>query len=167
MRAFRFDVPSTLRRDAAVRCAGCGLVIVGGGDACQGLFEREMGREYSDYRFARHHRTVVDIYALQHPDRYCASAKSFAAHLTGLCAAIEAPGHPTLLRDLQQWLSHPRQLARPVPPTDRGAVTIADVLAVDEPDAHAATVEGWARSTWTAYRPLHGVAREWVARVPR
>ena len=40
-------------------------------------------------RFARYHRIVVEVYALQHPERYGRSAKSFAAHLTGLGAWIE------------------------------------------------------------------------------
>lgn len=152
---------------SAARCDGCGLAIEGGRNACQELFEREMAREFSDCRFARHHRMAVDTYALQHPDRYCASAKSLAAHLTGMCAAIEHPGHPTLLRDLQQWLSGPRELVKPPLPSQCGEITIADVLMASEPDDHAAIVRKWASSTWGAYRDLHGIAREWVALVLR
>ena len=58
-------------------------------EGCQRLFESIGLREYDDMRFARYHRIVVDVYAMQHPDRYGRSAKSFAAHLTGLCAWLE------------------------------------------------------------------------------
>ncbi len=66
-------------------CAGCGLAIEGGTQACQALFDGMTLRAMSDMRYARVHRLAVDAYAMQHPDRYGRSAKSFAAHLTGLC----------------------------------------------------------------------------------
>ncbi len=110
---------------------------------------------------------AVDAYCLQHPDRYCASATSVAAHLTGLCAALEYPRHPSLLRALQRRLRGKPALRRPVPPTVRGALTIADVRAATDPDAHDLMIERWARSVWEAYEPLHSVAREWIGRVLR
>src|SRR5437016_8046358 len=70
-------------------CASCGLVVARGTEGCQRLFEAIGLREYENMRFARYHRIVVDVYALQHPDRYGRSAKSFAAHLTGLSAWLE------------------------------------------------------------------------------
>lgn len=156
--------PGTL----AVACDGCGLVLEGGAAGCQAIFDAETARQYADWRFAGRHRMCIDTYALQHPDRYCRSAISFAAHLTGLCAAFDHPDHPTLLRDLQRWLSGRPALDRPVEPADRGALRIDELTAVgDDSAAYAAATERWARSTWAAYAALHGLAREWVAGVLR
>lgn len=152
----------------ATACDGCGLVLDGGTAGCQAIFDAESARQYADVRLARHHRLCVDTYALQHPDRYCRSAISFAAHLTGLCAAMDHPGHPTLLRDLQQWLSGRPALDRPVEPADRGALRIDELAAAgDDPAAYTAATERWASSTWAAYAALQGLAREWVAAVLR
>ncbi len=58
-------------------------MVPDGTAGCVALFEEVQVRDYSDFRYARVYRKMVDTYCLQHPDRYCASAKSFAAHLTG------------------------------------------------------------------------------------
>ncbi|MDP9251421.1 MAG: DUF5946 family protein [Chloroflexota bacterium] len=108
-------------------CAGCGVAVDGGTEGCQRLFESIGLHEYEDMRFARHHRIVVDVYAMQHPDRYGRSAKSFAAHLTGLCA----------------WLEDE-----------------------DDPIRYGGALRRWARSTWSAYAPLHAIARVWIATAP-
>ncbi len=55
-------------------------------------------------RFARYHRIVVDVYALQHPERYGRSAKSFAAHLTGLCAWIENEAEVQSVNVRRAWI---------------------------------------------------------------
>lgn len=149
----------------ATACAGCGLVIEGGTDGCQALFDDEAAREYQDVRFARHRRMVVDTYCLQHPDRYCASAISLAAHLTGMCIAVEHAIDQVRLNDdvVQRWLSRRPVLTKPVLPLMRGTLTIADLRAATEPEAHAAVAHRWATDTWAAYADLHGVAREWLA----
>ena len=56
---------------------------------CQEMFDHLLARSFSDLTYGRFHRIFVDLYSLQHPDKYCASAKSFAAHLTGLCCVME------------------------------------------------------------------------------
>lgn len=74
---------------------------------------------------------------MQHPDRYGRSAKSFTAHLTGLCAWLESEGDAqTVNVAVQRWLSGPSPIG----------------------DA----VGRWARATWGAYAPLHAKAREWI-----
>jgi hypothetical protein len=151
--------------DASSRCSGCRLTIAGGTAGCQAIFDELAQREYGDFRYGRSHRLRVDTYCLQHPDRYCASAKSLMAHLTGLCAAMEYPTHPTLLGALQHSLDGKRAIERPVPPAFRGALTIADVRDPPDADAYSGLVERWARSTWVAYRPLQPVARAWIRRI--
>jgi hypothetical protein len=109
---------------------------------------------------------VVDTYCLQHPERYCASAISLAAHLTGLCIAMEHRSREEELNAaIQRWLSRRPELTKPPLPPTRGPLTIAAVRAATELIDHRAAVDGWARGTWDAYAALHPVARAWVARV--
>jgi hypothetical protein len=51
-----------------------------------------LARDFSDVAYFRVHRLMVDVYSLHHPDRYCASGKSLAAHLTGLGVLLERGG---------------------------------------------------------------------------
>ncbi len=75
------------------RCQGCGLVIAHGADGCQDRFDvfrvREARELAPDYRSTR---LTIDVYSLQHSERYCVSAKSLAAHLTGVAWSIEHDG---------------------------------------------------------------------------
>jgi hypothetical protein len=147
-------------------CTGCGLVVPGGVDGCQSLFDDESARQYGDARFAARRRMVVDTYCLQHPERYCASPISMAAHLTGLCIAMEHRGREEELNAaVQRWLSRRPELTKPPLPALRGPLTIAAVRAATDLNDHRAAVDGWARGTWDAYATLHPVAREWVAKV--
>ena len=107
---------------------------------------------------------TVDVYCLQHPDRYCVSAKSLAAHLTGLGWAIDHGVDGRGLGALRRALDGPVELVKPEIPRERGSLTIADVAAVSGADAYPATVDAWARSTWDAYASLHDVARTWITR---
>lgn len=146
------------------RCDGCGLVIEGGAAACQALFDELLAQSFTNLALMRVHRMVVDTYALQHPDRYCASVTSLAAHLTGLCWVLEYKGNRATGSDqLRRWLNSRPQIDKPPIPAFRGRITV-DVLqgAADGarlgPDA-----ERWARDTWDAYAPLHALAHQWVA----
>jgi hypothetical protein len=148
---------------AALRCSGCGLAVEGGDAACHRFFEDLTARSFTDIRFGGVHRMVVDIYALQHPDRYCISAKSLAAHLCGLCEIVERGGNPTLPnKALRAWLDGPSDLLRPELPKERGAMTIGDVRTIAAPEAYREAVRNWADSVWAAYRPLHALARQWL-----
>ena len=109
-------------------------------------------------------RLSVDVYCLQHPDRYCVSAKSLAAHLTGLAWWIEHGPDERGLRALQRALDGTPQLEKPPIPPERGALTIADVATAADGNNYTQAVTAWATSTWTAYAPLHHTARAWVGR---
>jgi hypothetical protein len=147
-------------------CDGCGLAVEGATEGCQALFDDESVREYGDVRFAGRRRLVVDTYALQHPERYCRSATSLAAHLTGLCVAVEHRAREEVLNNaVQRWLSRRPQLSKPAMPAARGSLTIADVMAATDAIDHRSTVERWARGTWAAYVDLQPIARAWVGQV--
>ena len=142
------------------RCTGCGHPA---GDAgCRAEFEVLLARDFSDSAYFRLHRLMVDTYSLQHPDRHCVSAKSLAAHLTGLCWALEHGGATAVGDgDLGRWLDGPVELDKPPIPELRGERTIQTAMAAVGLEAYQAAVEGWARSTWEAYSALHPIARQW------
>src|SRR5262249_25137800 len=144
-------------------CAGCGLRVSGGTAGCQALMDELLARDFSNVIYFRVHRQMVDTYALQHPERYCASAKSLAAHLTGLCWLLERGGSRAVGSEpLRRWLDGKVALDKPELPAERGSLTIADVRGIDDPVAYAAAVDRWARATWEAYAPLHGLAHDWI-----
>lgn len=149
-------------------CSGCGLAAPGGARGCEAILHELSARDFADLRYFRLHRLMIDAYCLQHPDRYCRSAKSLAAHLVSLCLILEhGADAATGSRCLQRLLDGAPQLERPAVPAFRGAVTIADVRDADNPDAYAQAVRNWAEAVWRAYAVLHPFAREWAERTSR
>jgi hypothetical protein len=111
-------------------CSGCGLSVPGGTAGCRAIFDEYIALEWGNPISYRYHRMFVDTYCLQHPDQFCVSAKSFAAHLTGLCAAFEHKSHPSVLNAVNRWLSRNPPITKPQLPAFRGALTIAEVRVV-------------------------------------
>jgi hypothetical protein len=146
-------------------CSGCGLNLAGGTEACERIFQQLVGRGFTDAAYSQVHRLMVDTYCLQHPDRYCASAKSLAVHLTGLCWILEHNGSRAVgEQNVRKWLDGPSPIERPAPPSLRGQLTIADVFGSKDAASYLEAVERWAHATWDAYSPLHPHAREWISR---
>jgi hypothetical protein len=147
----------------ASRCTGCGVLVENGTQGCRDIFNALGIRAWEDPRIGRFHWTLVDAYALQHPDEFCASAKSLAAHLAGLCAGLEHAGNASLRPALQRWLNGRSPVAKPELPEFRGSLTIADVAAAaTDPDSYERVVDAWAGVVWAAYAPSQALAREWV-----
>lgn len=139
------------------------MAIAGGTAGCQALFDefrvREMAELAGSYAATR---LTVDVYCLQHPERYCVSAKSLAAHLTGLCWALNHGISEGGLRELKRRLEARRDLVKPRIPADHGKLTVADIVGVAGPDEYTQALDRWARSTWDAYRDLQEIARAWI-----
>jgi hypothetical protein len=135
-----------------------------GREACQKLFDEVLAREFGDYKYARMHRLTVDVYALQHPSEYMRSAKSYAAHLTGMYVALDLGDTSEVNRAVQQWLNGSKGFPRPdhPAPRQRGVLTIIHVHEAVEPEDHLRRVHEWALSAWEAWRAYHHVARQWV-----
>jgi hypothetical protein len=149
-------------------CDQCGWAEAGGRQGCRERFEALLARDFSDPLFFRAHRMFVDTYCLQHPEDYCASAKSLAAHLAGLCWILEsAAGAAVGPGRLHRWLSGDRRLDKPKLPEQRGVLTIGDLPQGGSPAEWARKVREWAGCTWAAYAQLHPVARSWVAEAAR
>lgn len=145
-------------------CSGCGRAVAGGTEGCRGEFDALLARDFSDPRFFASHRLFVDIYSLQHPDEFCRSAKSLAAHLCGLGLILEhGASAATGAAALRAWLDGPCALDKPAVPADRGAITLGDLAGIDDPAAWRSALDRWAASTWEAWRGLHAVARTWIA----
>ena len=125
-------------------------------------FEALGVERFDDAELASDWRLIVDCYSVQH-DKYILSGRSLAAHLTGVGIAIEHDdGDGSLLRAMQQWLSRTRELPKPAVPTDRGAVTIDDVIGAAPEERHA-VVERWAAAAWEAWAAHQELARDWIA----
>jgi hypothetical protein len=145
-------------------CPECGAAVKDGRAGCQRLFDEVLAREFGDYRYAREHRLMVDAYALQHPDEYMRSAKSYAAHLTGAYVAIECGSVAEANRAIQRWLSGSKTLHRPQQPDpgQRGTLTVLHVHVAADPDDHARRVREWATSAWAAWGTYRLIAKQWT-----
>jgi hypothetical protein len=150
-------------REKAQVCAECGVRTAAGEPDCAGLRDELFARDFEQPAlYGRQHRLAVDCYCVQHSS-YVRSAKSLAAHLCGLCVALERDDDQALLTGLQRWLSTNPGLAKPDLPAFRGDLTIAHVSGIDDPQAYAIAVREWAVSSWNAYRAHHELARQWLA----
>ena len=113
----------------------------------------------------RPNRLAIDAFALQHPKRWCKSAKSYAGHLTGLCCGIEFSGSEKVHHAIQKWLSTSADnlgLLRPEEPKLRGQLTVEHVSQASDPNEFDYRVSEWATCLWTAYTSQHDIARAWV-----
>src|SRR5215210_7788729 len=122
-------------------CDDCGAVVPGGKAGCLKLFEEIIAREFGDYRYGRIHRLTVDAYSLQHPNAYMRSGKSFAAHLTGIYAALEYEDALIINQTVQKWLSINPKIDKPARiPEQRGNLTITYIHSAVDADEYGKRV---------------------------
>jgi Family of unknown function (DUF5946) len=144
-------------------CSACGAKVQEGRAGCRKIFEEVLVRDYSDYRYGRSHRLLVDVYSLQHPDDHMRSGKSFAAHLTGICAVLEYDDPMAINAAVQKWLNGRRTIAKPsILPHPRSTLTIVDVHAARDPASHHKVVQEWAQEVWQDWSDYHSLARDWI-----
>ncbi len=143
-------------------CPSCGASAVGGGEGCQALFNELNARVYGNVEYAATHDLLVDSYCMQHPELYCRSAKSYAAHLTRLCCGLEYGAARRIYASIQNWLNGALDLEKPEAPENRGQVTVADVRAARNLEEYTEKVHEWARSVWEAYQSQHRIAHGWI-----
>ena len=144
-------------------CEDCGAVVVEGRAGCLKLFEEVIAREFSDYRYGKIHRLTVDAYSLQHPDAYMRSGKSFAAHLTGIFAALEAEDALAVNRTMRKWLdTNPKIEKTAELPRRRGKLTITFIHSAANADEHNKRVREWAQDVWRAWSEHHVLAKQLI-----
>lgn len=146
---------------ASVPCPACGAPL-GGRAGCQAAFDALSAASWTSPARGSVHHLLVDAYCMQHPEDYCRSAKSYAAHLAGLCCGVESGGDSRLYWTIARWLDGARELTKPAVPSARGMVTVADAAGATNDAAYAAHVRVWARAVWAAYSPQHELARTWL-----
>ena len=137
----------------AAKCADCGAYIPHGYEGCEALWHEAF------YVYQIGHPAAFDAYCMQHLPRYCASAKSYAAHLTRLCCGLEYDADVQVYGAIQRWLNGNRMLEKPASLPFLGAITIADV---HQAQWTTAVVQAWVESVWAAYAPQHALAHAWI-----
>jgi hypothetical protein len=144
-------------------CPSCGARL-GGPEECQAAFEQLSAQAWSSPARGAIHNLVVDTFAMQHSEGHGKSAKSYAAHLTALCCAIEAGGDRQLYWAIARWLDGPRPatIERPADLSFRGRLTIAGVLTPEREEDYPDLVRRWAVDVWNAYASQHELARAWL-----
>jgi hypothetical protein len=149
-------------KSQAETCQSCGARVAGGRAGCQALFNELGARSYNNPGYAAVHELLVDAYCLQHPEPYCHSAKSYAAHLTRMCCGIERAGDRKIYRAIHIWLGGPAKIEKPEVLASRGELTIAHVQAARNVEEHQKAVREWAENVWKAYARQHELARKWL-----
>lgn len=144
------------------QCPDCGATVSGGRAGCQALFEEASLRAYSDPLYAATYALALDAYCMQHPDEYCRSAKSYAAHLTRLCCGLEQNGDHKVYEAIQRWLNGAAPVEKPEVPSYRGQLTVANLTRASDVAEYKEIVRAWAESTWEAYAAQHELARNWI-----
>ena len=131
-------------------------------EKCAVIWNETLAKEFSDFRYGRVHRLTVDTYSLQHPDVYMISSKSYAAHLTGMCVAMEYDNDSGLLKILQKWLNGKKELEKPELLQNVGRLTISHLVAARDGIEHMRLVKEWSAGVWSAYSVHHALAKEWI-----
>lgn len=149
--------------EGSERCPECGATISGGRAGCQALYDALSARARTDVAYAPTLRLAFDAYCMQHPATYCRSAKSYAAHLMGLCCGIDFEGEPAIYAVIHRWLDGPKVLTKPPVLTERGSLTVCDVASASTVQAYAQAVHQWAASVWASYATQHAIAHAWIA----
>jgi hypothetical protein len=144
------------------RCPECGTEGVNGRAGCEALFDEIRYQALSDFRIAKVHRLAFDTYCMQHIETYCVSAKSYAAHLTGLCCGVEYKGDQVIYDVIHRWLNGNVPLQKPEVLPYRGKLCITDVLAAQEVEDRVRRIYEWADHVWSVYESQHEIARKWV-----
>lgn len=153
------------------KCTECGAEVPAEFISCDELFMSiltPLGLRWAESPdTAALARLFVDTFGMQHPKRSCKSAKSYAAHFTGLCCGVEYNGAKSVYAALQRWLNGPAEaigITRPTEPDYRGALTVRYVYDAETEEEFTARVHEWAKEVWEAYSSQHEIARDWIRR---
>lgn len=137
-------------------CPDCGATVLGGRDGCEALWHEAF------YSYRSQHPAAFDAYCMQHLETYCASAKSYAAHLTRLGCGLEYEAAPQVYAAIQKWLNGQKHLEKPAILPFLGAMTIADVHKARSDIERAQVTKAWVDTVWAAYEPQQPLARLWI-----
>jgi hypothetical protein len=147
-------------------CPECGGQVKGGRGGCQALFDEITYMMGSNLRIAAIHRLSLDTYCMQHVESYCASARSYAAHLVGLWWGINHPDDSAPVVPVLRSLNLNDKLIKPPVLRNRGSISLPDVMTGAHPasdiDEFVRHVHAWANNVWQAYDSQHEMIRMWI-----
>ena len=143
------------------RCPDCGAEVEGGRGGCRALWH-ELFYGAGARGGGLQQAGAFDAYCLQHVEQYCASAKSYAAHLTRMCCTMEYGDSPKIHAAIQRWLNGNRRLDKPEILPFLGALTVADVYQAERAPEWGRVARRWIEEVWAAYAPQHELARAWI-----
>jgi hypothetical protein len=143
-------------------CEHCGALDVGGYAGCQLLMDEVVAKSFGQLGYFSVYRAALDCYCMQHPEIYGISAKSYAAHLAGLCTEMEFEGRRETHAAIQRWLSGTVALQKPELLTFRGELTILHLQETGDLADYRRRVREWAGSVWKAYSEQQDVGRGYV-----
>ena len=144
------------------RCPDCGALVANGREGCQAAFDELSARAYGDLAYAAVQALALDAYCMQHVDKYCRSAKSYAAYLTRLCCGLEYGGDPHVYAAIQKWLNGSIEIRKPPILNDRGRMTVMEVRSAPNAAEYGQRVREWAKIVWAAYASQHDLPRNWI-----
>ena len=154
-------------------CPGCGLDLpetdgrahpyIGASPACWARYGELLARDYGVYGMPDEHKFVVDAYAVQHPGEDGREARqSVTVHLIRLCLMLERErGTEYSTRLMSRATNGVATFPWLDPVTPLGSMTVLDVLAAEDRDAHIAASRAWAEDQWAAWGDKHVLVRSW------
>lgn len=154
-------------------CPGCGSRLralegpthayMTSSPACWAAFNIVMAREYSDPALMAVHRLSVDAWAVQHPgDGSRRAIQSVGLHLARLMVQIEQGLEGEAANAAMLGFAARKAELPELPPRGVYAITVADVVAAEAPQAHAAAVLRWAETVWADWADQHAFIRGWA-----
>ncbi len=141
-------------------CPYCCAKDIGGLEACQATYYQiALGNNLA--LTSGLGRAIFDAYCLQHPEIYCKSAKSYAAHLAFLYCWITHPDRHDVLEAVHRGLNGPFTSEKAFVPQvgKRGALTILYLQKAQSLEEVTARASEWINTIWDAYSELHGQAK--------
>jgi Family of unknown function (DUF5946) len=141
-------------------CLCCGANHIGGLQGCIQVYQH-LSLEFGVGLVDGVGRGIFDGYCMQHPEIYCVSAKSMAAHLAFLACWIDYKSplerFGTIRRGLDGEFKQPKAPILEF----RGSLTIQHLQKADSQQRYAVLAREWLLDIWQAYTPLHDLARDY------
>jgi hypothetical protein len=136
--------------------------VDGGRGGCEALFDTIRVHAANNPTIAAYHRLAFDTYCMQHVESYAASAKSYAAHLMGLCCGIERDRDPAVYDVIHRWLNGKAPVTKPPVLAQRGMRLVTNVIVTASVEGEIKEIKAWAADVWQAYESQHEQARRWL-----
>lgn len=132
---------------------------------CWAAFGEVLAREYSDAAYFEVHRLSVDAYAVQHPGTPSPQTIGpIGVHLMRLCLFHEHELTPERANDAMLRASKNKaSFIWLEPPGMLGAITVGDVVKVNDVEKHKSIVRRWAGEAWAAWMPHHQQVHQWLS----